>query len=397
VGAIAILGLVIVGPTIVGLLLAVSMIVGPGAAIASAIFPQPTISRVERSLVASTLGIAVLVLGGLLLDLLPGGLNMRTWLGYLFLVTDGALVVILVRSVPRPRRPAEAAPRRRVLSAWAVLRRRGALGIPTRDLLLIGCGVAIATGALAVATIGATDAPRAGFTQLWLIPDPGDAARVQVGIQSMENVPTVFSLAVLQADRVMLSWPRILLQPGERWQQILAVGTDVGEVPLEAVLERTDAPGVPYRRVSIAKQPSGLPIGSLPPPQPTPLPTPQPTPKPTPRPTPRPTPDTRRPTISARTPGPNAVNVPGDSTIQIHFSEPVRNVSGATIQLINEQGGWIVNATVGYDVLRRTAILTPNLRMFPNTDYRVEVLSGITDRAGNRLVPTSWTFRIGSR
>jgi len=26
----------------------------------------------------------------------------------------------------------------------------------------------------------------------------------------------------------------------------------------------------------------------------------------------------------------------------------------------------------------------------------VTILAGITDRAGNRLKPTSWTFRVGS-
>jgi hypothetical protein len=126
-------------------------------------------------------------------------------------------------------------------------------------------------------------------------------------------------------------------------------------------------------------------------------PTSESTPKSTPKPTPKPTPDTRRPTITGRTPGPAAVNVPGNSTIRILFSEPVRNVSDATIQLINAQGGWLVRSTVRYDASRRTATLTPDLRMYPNTDYRVTIMPGIMDRAGNGLSPRSWTLRVGSR
>ena len=118
---------------------------------------------------------------------------------------------------------------------------------------------------------------------------------------------------------------------------------------------------------------------------------------PTPKPTPKPTPDTRRPTITGRSPGPNAVDVPGGSTIRIVFSEPVQNVSSASIQLINVQGGWLVRSTVVYDAAKRTATLNPALGMYPGTEYGVTILPGITDRAGNRLAPTSWTFRVGSR
>lgn len=112
-------------------------------------------------------------------------------------------------------------------------------------------------------------------------------------------------------------------------------------------------------------------------------------------PTPKPTADTQHPTITARTPGASAVDVPGSSAIRIVFSEPVRNASGTTIQLANVAGGWLVHSTVRYDAATRTATLTPDLWMYPETDYRVTILPGITDRAGNRLTPRTWTFRIG--
>lgn len=132
-------------------------------------------------------------------------------------------------------------------------------------------------------------------------------------------------------------------------------------------------------------------------PGPTPTPAPTPTATPTPTPPPAATPDARRPTITGRNPGPNAVAVAGNSTIRILFSEPVLNASGATIQLFNAPGGWLVRSTVRYDAASRTATLTPNLEMYPRTEYRITISSGITDRAGNRLAPTAWTFQVGSR
>ena len=141
--------------------------------------------------------------------------------------------------------------------------------------------------------------------------------------------------------------------------------------------------------------PGGL-GASAPTPTATAKPTAKPTPRPTAKPTPRPTLDKKRPTITSRNPGPGAVGVAMNRAIRIVFSEPVRNASGATIQLVNVEAGWTVRSTVVYDAAKRTATLAPVLGMYPNTDYRVTILAGITDRAGNRLKPTSWTFRVGS-
>ena len=82
--------------------------------------------------------------------------------------------------------------------------------------------------------------------------------------------------------------------------------------------------------------------------------------------------------------------------IQVQFSEQVKGVSGATIRLRNIAGGWLVRSKVDYDAASRTVTLTPARLMYPSTEYRVEILSGITDRAGNRLTPVRWTFQVAS-
>jgi hypothetical protein len=116
--------------------------------------------------------------------------------------------------------------------------------------------------------------------------------------------------------------------------------------------------------------------------------------RPTPTRSPKPTKDTARPTIASRSPGPNAAGVSGGTTIRIRFSEAVKGVSGSSIQLVNVAGGWVVRATVRYNASTRTATLDPALNMYPSTQYRVSILAGITDASGNRLSPTTWTFRV---
>ena len=105
------------------------------------------------------------------------------------------------------------------------------------------------------------------------------------------------------------------------------------------------------------------------------------------------TPDSKRPTIRNSTPSPNAAGVPQSTTVRVTFSEQVHNVSASTVRLINVAGGWTVRATVRYVDATRALALDPARPMYPNTVYRVEIGSGISDLAGNLLVPVSWTFR----
>lgn len=99
--------------------------------------------------------------------------------------------------------------------------------------------------------------------------------------------------------------------------------------------------------------------------------------------------------ITLRVPAAASARVSRGTSIKVRFSAPVRNVSGDTVRLINAAGGWLVRATVRYDRSTRTIILNPVLLMYRNTSYRVEIGPGITDQAGHRLAPASWTFRSG--
>ena len=103
--------------------------------------------------------------------------------------------------------------------------------------------------------------------------------------------------------------------------------------------------------------------------------------------------DRTSPSIKSRTPKSGATGVSTRASARIVFSEPVRGVSGSTLKLKNLTTGLWVRAKVTYKASTRTAIIDPNKLMFRGNRYAVVVLRGIKDPSGNRLAPTSWSFR----
>jgi hypothetical protein len=102
--------------------------------------------------------------------------------------------------------------------------------------------------------------------------------------------------------------------------------------------------------------------------------------------------DTTRPRVKARTPAANATGVSRAAVVTVTFSEPVRKVSGTTFKLVSKATGAAVSATVTYDGTARRATLKPARHLAAGASYVASVTNGITDRSGNRLAASSWTF-----
>jgi hypothetical protein len=185
-----------------------------------------------------------------------------------------------------------------------------------------------------------------------------------------------------------MRWPDIPSEQLRPWALIIVLSVSVGVAVPTGLTLLSGSPSVGSVAAWTLSAPSPTPTLVT-----VPTPTSKPKASPTPKATPKATPDTVRPTIRSRTPASGAVNVPQGATIQVVFSEPVRNVSTTTVQLVNVAGGWSVRASVGYVSSTRTLRIAPALLMYPNTTYRVEIGAGISDTAGNRLVPVSWTFK----
>lgn len=102
-------------------------------------------------------------------------------------------------------------------------------------------------------------------------------------------------------------------------------------------------------------------------------------------------PDLQAPIVVTRTPQPASAAVPVTAQVTASFDEPVVNLSPASFTL-TPQGGSPVAATVSYTAGTRTATLTPDLQLAPNTLHTATLTSAITDAATNPLAQVAWTF-----
>jgi len=103
--------------------------------------------------------------------------------------------------------------------------------------------------------------------------------------------------------------------------------------------------------------------------------------------------DTIDPTILETHPSDGSTDVWRGVTITIMVDERVTGVSGETIRLRNVKTGDRVAAKVTYDKATGTISLNPAHRLRDARWYRVRILHGIEDLAGNNLAEWAFTFK----
>ncbi len=109
--------------------------------------------------------------------------------------------------------------------------------------------------------------------------------------------------------------------------------------------------------------------------------------------------DTTPPTITARTPAPNATSVSLGATVTATFSEGMAtgSIDSSTVQL-RDASNALVPATVTYSTSNRVATLTPTSPLNGQTTYTATVRGGATppvvqDASGNALAASAtWSF-----
>ena len=110
---------------------------------------------------------------------------------------------------------------------------------------------------------------------------------------------------------------------------------------------------------------------------------------------------TTAPTITARTPAPNATGISTATTVTATFSEAMNatTVSGTTFVLRNA-GGTALAATVAYNAATLAATLTPSAALAAGQTYTATVTggtAGVKDTAGIALASDSvWSFRTAA-
>lgn len=113
-------------------------------------------------------------------------------------------------------------------------------------------------------------------------------------------------------------------------------------------------------------------------------------------------PDVTAPSIVLTYPPDQATNVCINSTVTVRFSE---NIAAAdtfndSTFIVSGPDGVQLDGTLTYNATTRVGTFTQAANFLPNTTYTARVTNGITDRAGNRLVPSAipnpWTFTVGA-
>lgn len=110
-----------------------------------------------------------------------------------------------------------------------------------------------------------------------------------------------------------------------------------------------------------------------------------------------PTPDTTAPTVSGRSPAPDATGVAVGTDVSVTFSEPMAATSfTATTYGLRAQGA-SMNVAATLSVVGAVATLNPTANLAPGTTYTVTVAGTVSDSTGNQLgSSTTWSFTTTS-
>jgi len=207
----------------------------PGYAIAANLFSRGTIGSIERAVYSVALSIALVAVGGLLIQVVLD-LGRDVWAVFLAAVTIYAALRLRGEAPGEPIGWPQAIP-------WP---------LPVAILAFILAGF-IAGLAIASAGDGLREAQaKIRFTDFWLLPAgagtvPAGGEDLEVGLRSHEGRPVRFGLQ-LSSDGRVISRQSLRLRGGEEWKQSFVVAQAPPGVPVLATLTRE---GEPYRRLDV--------------------------------------------------------------------------------------------------------------------------------------------------
>ncbi|HEU4783249.1 MAG TPA: DUF1616 domain-containing protein [Ktedonobacterales bacterium] len=298
---------IVSGPVniVFGVLLALVL---PGYALSAAVFRMRSVRTAERAALTLGISLSVAILGGLVLDALPGGLETQTWLFLLGGVTVTASVIALWRrtrhatamrilesrpialtltSAPREDAPPDEAtpqpPQLKLNRETAVyflgviqrVLRQALRRVPYRPILISGLAFAVFLTGIVIAVNGAIAQQTSGaVTQLWMLPDSKAPTTLRIGIHTEAAQPMEYRLALSINGTSYSSWDPIFLTSTDTWQVSVTMPAPApGDAEqIEADLYRADHPDTILRHVSVT-----LSGGAAPTATPTVTPSPAPT------------------------------------------------------------------------------------------------------------------------
>jgi uncharacterized membrane protein len=208
----------------------------PGYALAAILFMRKTLSNAERLMYAIGFSVAMAIFAGMML-------NFTTW-G----ITRHALAAVLSAATV-------------ILAIIAWLGRSTLLyddsapevqGVQTNlvRVALYGASAAVVAFALYSAATEARRTPPSTILQFWALPVE-DGSSLRVGGRNFEFPYADYRLEIRHGNQTLVAPREFSLNPGET-REITVTLTALTQIdlPVEAMLYRADAPGVPFRQVT---------------------------------------------------------------------------------------------------------------------------------------------------
>jgi len=203
----------------------------------SALKPGHPIGGTDQLVLSLGLSMAIDVLVGFVLNILPTGLNSFSWIFSLsLLVIIFAVLAVVFRRKDR-------------VKTTTTLRMRFTL----QDALLLGLALLIAGSAIWLAIIRLIQ-PQPSFTQLWMLQanQNSKTCAVSIGIQSFETSAETYRMVVTVNNAPAKTWAAIALVPQQKWVQSLPVtSASANSLYVEAQLYRVSQPTIVYRDVHL--------------------------------------------------------------------------------------------------------------------------------------------------
>ncbi len=241
-----------VGVPVVGIALALPLVfVLPGYTLAEAMFHRGG-ARLKCSyqlLLTLALSLAIDILSGFVLNVLPSGLNELSWALWLGSVTVVFAGVAFLRrqGVGDGRKGAKT-------RGW---RLRAVLSHPLSRVLQVmvfAVALIVAIFAFEYAASSVAQQPYAGFTQLWMLPEvgAGNGCVVRMGVRSFEAGQVRYRVVMRMNGVRVRTWAVVVLAPQQEWEQVVTLRPmSAGRVLVEVKLYRLDMSKTVYRDVHV--------------------------------------------------------------------------------------------------------------------------------------------------
>ncbi len=197
------------------------------------------IGRSDQLVLSIGLSMAVDVLVGFVLNILPIGLNALSWILSLGLITTFfAVWAAFLR-------------RKDVLKATVQPRVR----VTLQDGLLVVLATLVVASALWLAVIRPLQ-PQPSFTQFWMLPanQGSKMCEVSLGVQNFETGSETYRIVVAVNNVQAKVWSAVALDPQQKWVQDIPIqaGTNASNsLNIDANLYKTGNPTVVYRNVHL--------------------------------------------------------------------------------------------------------------------------------------------------